>query len=328
MQLAERANGSIHYPVSDEYIWGYALDQLKVFAPDVKIINLETSITTSNDYWKGKGIHYRMNPRNVGCLSAAGVDVCVLANNHILDWGYAGLKETLETLKKADIGYAGAGEDIREAEAPAVIGLNNKVRVLVFSCGMASAGVYSSWAASVSRAGVWGLPDLSANKVKTIAERINRIKTKGDIVVFSIHWGGNWGYEIPSEHIRFAHDLIDLAGVDIIHGHSSHHVMGIEVYKEKLILYGCGDFLNDYEEIGGKEVFRPDLALMYFASIDPLSGKLKKVIMSPVQIRNFRLNKASKEDALWLNRLLNRETLQPGNRFMMESGNIIVMEWD
>ena len=327
VQIAERANGPIPYPVSDTYIWGYALDQLKIFTPDVKIINLETSITTSNDYWKGKGIHYRMNPRNIGCIAAAGIDVCVLANNHILDWGYAGLSETLETLGKAGIVNAGAGEYLQEAEAPAVINVNRKGRVLVFSCGMASAGVYPSWAATSSRAGVWFLPDLSANTVNLITERITRIKTKGDIVVFSIHWGGNWGYEIPHEHMRFARDLIDMAGVDIIHGHSSHHVTGIEVYKEKLILYGCGDFLNDYEGIGGKETFRPDLALMYFAKMDPTSGKLKDLVLSPVQIRNFRLNKVSKADAQWLTRLLNWEALQPDNNFKLTSGNLIMMDW-
>jgi len=76
-------------------------------------------------------------------------------------------------------------------------------------------------------------------------------------VVASIHWGDNWGYEI-------AHNLIDHAGVDIIHGHSSHHAKGIEVWHGKPVIYGCGDFINDYEGIGGNEKYRSDLSLMYF----------------------------------------------------------------
>jgi poly-gamma-glutamate synthesis protein (capsule biosynthesis protein) len=64
------------------------------------------------------------------------------------------------------------------------------------------------------------------------------VKQEGHIVVVSIHWGGNWGYRAPQEEIDFAHHLIDEARVDIIHGHSSHHVKGIEVYRNKLILYG------------------------------------------------------------------------------------------
>ena len=63
---------------------------------------------------------------------------------------------------------------------------------------------------------------------------------------------------------QLAHSLLDEAGVDVIHGHSSHHVKGIEVYKGKAILYGCGDFLTDYEGIQGYEEFRDDLVLMYF----------------------------------------------------------------
>src|SRR5689334_3911408 len=91
VDLAEEANGPIARPVAAAYIWGDALQELEHVAPDARIINLETSVTTSEDFWRGKGIHYRMHPQNVTCLVAAGVDVCVLANNHVLDYGRAGL---------------------------------------------------------------------------------------------------------------------------------------------------------------------------------------------------------------------------------------------
>jgi poly-gamma-glutamate capsule biosynthesis protein CapA/YwtB (metallophosphatase superfamily) len=68
--------------------------------------------------------------------------------------------------------------------------------------------------------------------------------------------------------------LINEAGVDIVHGHSSHHPKGIEVYKNRPILYGCGDFLNDYEGISGYQEYRDDLTLMYFPRMDAASGKL------------------------------------------------------
>lgn len=108
--LAEEANGPIARPVSPVYIWGDALHELKRVAPDARIINLETSITTSDDFWPGKGIHYRMHPRNVDCLTAAGVDVSVLANNHVLDYGRAGLDETIATLVEAGLKTTGAGD--------------------------------------------------------------------------------------------------------------------------------------------------------------------------------------------------------------------------
>src|SRR5579883_837010 len=85
----------------------------------------------------------------------------------------------------------------------------------------------------------------------------------------------------------FAHDLIDLAGVDIVHGHSSHHAKAIEVYRGKLILYGCGDFLNDYEGISGDEVYRGDLVLMYLPTVEAASGRLLGLIMVPFRIKNF-----------------------------------------
>ena len=108
------------------------------------------------------------------------------------------------------------------------------------------------------------LTDLSDASVARIAGRVGRLRRTGDVVVMSIHWGPNWGFEIPEEHRRFA--LIDNAGVSIVHGHSSHHPIAIEVYRNRLILYGCGDFLNDYEGISGYEEFLDDLTLRYFAS--------------------------------------------------------------
>jgi len=80
-----------------------------------------------------------------------------------------------------------------------------------------------------------------------------------------------------------AHDLIRKAGVDLVHGHSSHHSKAIEVYRGKLILYGCGDLINDDEGIGGYEKFRfrHDLTLMYFARIRTGDGKLQGLDISP-----------------------------------------------
>jgi poly-gamma-glutamate capsule biosynthesis protein CapA/YwtB (metallophosphatase superfamily) len=94
--LAERANGPITRPVSPPYIWGEALAEIDHFSPSLRIINLETSVTTSDEAWPRKGIHYRMHPDNIECLKVAKVDACVVANNHVMDWGREGLHETLK----------------------------------------------------------------------------------------------------------------------------------------------------------------------------------------------------------------------------------------
>jgi poly-gamma-glutamate capsule biosynthesis protein CapA/YwtB (metallophosphatase superfamily) len=164
----------------------------------------------------------------------------VLANNHVLDWGRAGLIETLQTLHQAGLHTAGAGADGDAAWAPAALPLAPAQQLLV--CGFAPrcSGVPRGWAAGPRRSGVALLPDLTPETARTLADDVRRRRGAGDRVVISLHWGGNWGLEIPREHREFAHRLIDLGAADIVHGHSSHHPMPMEVYRGKLILYGCG----------------------------------------------------------------------------------------
>ena len=327
VELAEERNGLISDPVAYAYIWGDALSELKRVSPDVRIINLETSITRNDGYWKGKGINYRMNPANISCLTAAGIDVCALANNHVLDWGYDGLGETLRTLEIAGIKTAGAGSDLTTASAPAVVQVPGKGRVMVFSCGLESSGIPASWAAGENRPGVNLLPDLSKRMLLGIENSLRRQRRTGDIIVVSIHWGGNWGYDVSREQRDFAHGLIDTAGVDIIHGHSSHHVMGIEVYRDRPILYGCGDFINDYEGIGGHESFRGDLSLMYFVTLSPATGRLAGLRMIPTTMRKFRVNRASRVDAEWLGQTLNREGKAFGTRVVFKENTVLDLRW-
>jgi poly-gamma-glutamate synthesis protein (capsule biosynthesis protein) len=327
VELARQANGSIPYPVNFSDIWGDALDEWERVAPDLRIINLETSITTSEDYWEEKDIHYRMNPANISCLTAAKIACCSLANNHVLDWGYAGLTETLKSLKGAKIESAGAGQNLKEAETPVEIEVEGKGRVIVFSLGLTTSGIPLSWGATQDRPGVNLLQDLSEETVRQIDDKIQKIKRSRDIIVASIHWGGNWGYEIDRYQTEFAHRLIEGAGVDLIHGHSSHHVKGIEVYQDKLILYGCGDFLNDYEGVTGYEAFKDDLGLMYFARIDPLTGKLVSLQMTPTQIKHLRVNRASLPDALWLRDILNREGKRLGTQVELNPDRTLTLQW-
>lgn len=307
VRLAESVNGPIQKPVPCDYIWGDALEVLARLAPDVRLINLETSITHSNEPWPNKGIHYKMHPENVVCLNAADIDFCSLANNHVLDWGYPGLIETFNSLEGANIKFAGAGENLQAAEQPAILNIKGKGKIIMFSIGFSSSGIPSSWAAKKDRPGVNLLRSFSSWNVRDIKKQIDAIKQAGDIVVASVHWGSNWGYEVPERHINFAHRLIDDAGVDMVFGHSSHHPRPFEIYKDKLIVYGSGDFLNDYEGISGYEAFRDDLVLMYFASIHTESGKLAELQMVPMQIKNFKLNRVSENDVAWLQEMFNRE---------------------
>ena len=325
VQLAETANGVIPRSVSSRYIWGAALGEFSRLQPDARIINLETSITRSEDYER-KGINYRMNPQNTECLKAAAIDCCVLGNNHILDWGHRGLLETLATLENFQIKSAGAGRNRIQASAPAVLDIVGKRRVLVVSFGCVTSGIPRSWAATSERPGVNLLPKISVKAVSCVAEDIARVHGSDDLVVVSVHWGPNWGYAIPDAQRSFAHTLIDRAGVSIVHGHSSHHPKAIEVYHDRLILYGCGDFLNDYEGISGYEKYRDDLVLMYFADIDP-AGTLVALEIVPLQIRKFQLVYPSNDDVCWMKHTLDRECRRFGTGVEMQSDRYLALRW-
>ena len=311
LRLAERANGPLTLPFDPSYIWGAALAELDRVRPDARIVNLETSITRSEDFLP-KGINYRVSPENAHCLAAAVIDCCTLANNHVLDWGPAGLADTLASLDALGIRHAGAGRDDAAAARPAVVSFGADNRLLVFSAACADAGVPHSWAAGHDRPGVNLLPDLSEEVASALAEQIARTRREGDVVIVSIHWGSNWGHAIGEDHRRFAHALIDRAGASIVHGHSSHHARAIEVHNDRLILYGCGDFINDYEGIAGHEEYRGDLAVMYFPEVDAASGRLIGLDMTPLQIRRLRLNRPSPRDVDWLAQTLGRESRKFG----------------
>jgi poly-gamma-glutamate synthesis protein (capsule biosynthesis protein) len=153
------------------------------------------------------------------------------------------------------------------------------------------------------------------------------MRRPGDVFVASLHWGGNWGYEIPRDQIDLAHRLVDEAGIDVVHGHSAHHPKGIEVYAGKPVLYGCGDFLDDYEGIGGYEEFRGDLVLMYFLTFEPSERRLVRLDMTPLQIRRFRLQRASREDASWLRDTLDRECAKLGTRVESTADDRLRLGW-
>jgi len=316
--LAEERNGRIRRAVDPLYVWGAAAEQMA--RADARLVNLETSITAADAFWPDKGIHYRMHPENAACLRSARVDACALANNHVLDFGREGLAETLEVLKAAGIRACGAGRTAEEARAPARVPVGGAAALLVFAMGAESSGIPPEWAAGADRPGVELLPDLSEATAERVAERIRAQRRPGELAVASIHWGGNWGYAVPGEQSSFAHRLID-GGVDLVHGHSSHHPRAIEVYRGRLVLYGCGDFIDDYEGIGGYEEFRPELRPMYFATLALPSGALQELRIVPLWAERLTLREARPEEVRWLGSTLSKVSHCFGTRVEASAGS-------
>jgi poly-gamma-glutamate capsule biosynthesis protein CapA/YwtB (metallophosphatase superfamily) len=171
------------------------------------------------------------------------------------------------------------------------------------------------------------LRDLSVRSIEMVAERIAGQRRGGDIVVVSLHWGGNWGYAIAPMTRNFARGLIDAAGVDVVHGHSSHHVKGIEIHRDRPIIYGCGDFLTDYEGIGGHESYRGDLSLMYFPTLERGTGRLLRLTMKPMRMQRMRINRAQPGEAAWLEETLNREGRELDTRVIRAADGSLTLAW-
>jgi len=337
VDIAVRENGPL--PIDEikkggfTYVWGDLVNAMQ--KTDCLVFNLETSLTTSEDWAPYKGINYRAHPKNVGALKVAGADIVTLANNHVLDWGEVGLEETLDTLKAAGIFYAGAGRNEKEATRPVVFEVpqrparngNDDVAsayVKVLAAGFPSAGVPESWRATSKQCGInfERVADKDvANKILSDLRKVLPSPTvppeSGDdhaISIVSLHWGPNWGWGTPKEWRKFAHELVD-GGVDIVVGHSSHHVKGIEVYKGKMIAYGLGDFLNDYEGIIGQgyENYRNDLSCLYLPRVNIVSKKVEAIDIIPCKIKHLRVQRTKNpSDIEWLRSTLSREGKQLG----------------
>jgi poly-gamma-glutamate synthesis protein (capsule biosynthesis protein) len=310
--LATRRNGPVPRGVAPTWPWGDALATMDGFGPSVRIFNLETSVTRSDDVAVGKPVTYRMSPDNTAVLEVARAHVWTLANNHVLDYGTDGLRETLAVLGRVGLRSAGAGLTAQEAWRPAVVRAAGR-HVAVLSVADDSSGVPGDWAATDDRAGVALLSNLGDDEADAIAACLAEVAGPGDLRVVSIHWGSNWGYYVPRRHRAFAHRLVE-QGVHLVHGHSSHHPRPVELYRGALVLYGCGDLVNDYEGIGGYEDFRGELRLLYLATYDAQRGHLRELRMVPLEAWRLSLRRAGPDEARWLATTLDRECRRLGSR--------------
>jgi poly-gamma-glutamate synthesis protein (capsule biosynthesis protein) len=168
------------------------------------------------------------------------------------------------------------------------------------------------------------LPGLSPAAADELIGLVQAVKRPGDVAVVSIHWGSNWGYDVGADQVEFARRLAD-GGVDLVHGHSSHHPRPIEVFRGKLILYGCGDCIDDYEGITGYEEYRDDLRLLYFASVDPGTGQLAGLRMAPMRAQKMRLGHAPAPDRRWLRTVLDRISRPFGSRVGLQPDGMLAL---
>ncbi|WP_412506129.1 CapA family protein [Roseovarius sp. SYSU LYC5161] len=313
VELAEQHSGAFDKPVNGAHIWGSLPRDLDVRGCALRIVNLETAITNRGRP-APKEINYRMSPENASILASAGITACTLANNHVMDWGEQGLLDTLDVLDRLGVKHAGAGKTMARAAAPLILDHPDGRRVLVSAFGDVSAGVPRHWEAGADRPGVVLLPGSADAAIASVRVRLDPLRHPDDIFVVSLHWGGNWGYDIPQWQRRMAHAFIDEADADLVVGHSSHHAKGMEIHRGRLILYGCGDLVNDYEGIGGYEGFRPDLGLAFCVDLEAATGRLAALEVIVYQRRQFGLVNPGRDAVRRLADMFARESRLAGWR--------------
>ncbi len=266
------------------YPWGNTRPVLK--SADFKICNLECVISDVGQPWPKKAFNFRTDPKNIEVLEIANFSPVSLANNHSLDFGAQALEQSLNILKQNLVNFAGAGVDSIEASMPAIEnGEKNLLGMIAFTDNN------PDWEAKESSPGIFYVPiNLEDPRAKNLFRLVKKTKKRVGILIVSAHWGPNWGYEPPKEHINFAHALID-AGADIIYGHSPHVFRGIEIYKGKPILYSTGNFIDDY---GIDEIERNDQSFIFIVEVDPPG--FHKITLYPTMIRNCQAVLADDEN--------------------------------
>src|SRR3989442_312756 len=226
---------------SPGYGWGNTLPLWRQM--DLRMVNLECVIATAGEPWVPKTFHFRAGPRAIDVLEAAGIHLVSLANNHVLDFGGQALQECLARLRQSSIRYAGAGETSEEAAAPTVLtGDGITVAVVALTDGE------PEWEAMPDRPGVnhvrYDRAGLLAPYLQRVETALARARDAAQLVIVSVHARPNWGP--PTAAMRaVARQIIDL-GADLYWGHSNHTGQCIERYRDRAILYSCGDIVADY----------------------------------------------------------------------------------
>lgn len=267
---------------SAEDPWGDCLDLLN--KADWRICNLECALADTGHPWTEtpKVFHFRSDAKNVAVLQAAGIHVVSLANNHALDYGYEALSETQQNLARAGIAQAGAGENAEEAQQPALMIVDGlQVGLIAFTDNQ------PEWEAKEETAGVFYAPvERPDERTQRLLDSVAAAKAKADLLVVSAHWGPNWGYAPRKGEVRLAHELIE-HGADIVFGHSPHICRGIEIYRNRPILYSTGDFIDDYA-VDPKE--RNDQSFVFHVVV--LDRTIVAVELFPTLIKDCRAMRA------------------------------------
>jgi poly-gamma-glutamate synthesis protein (capsule biosynthesis protein) len=288
-----------------------------LWGADAFLVNLECAITSRVVRWHNghyKPFHFRADPDGaVNTLRAGRVDLASLANNHIVDFGFDGLLDTIAALDAAHIAHAGAGRDLGAARSPAIVSIKGfRVAVVAF------ADYPEAWSATADTPGLaFTRVAIDDASFAPVAEALGAARAVSDVVVFSIHWGPNMQERPTGEFRHFAHRVID-SGATIFWGHSAHVVQGIEFRGKGVILYDTGDFVDDYAV---DRALRNDLGALFLLRVRP--GAVNSVELVPTQIANMQVTVAHNEERAWFLRRLDGLSRELGSEVIVDPAGVV-----
>lgn len=203
---------------------------------DILVANNEFPFTDRGTPTEDKTFTFRADTSTVSYLEDMGVDVAVLANNHIYDFGEVGLLDTLDTLRSAGIPQVGAGRNLKEASAPLYFIVNDMKIAVVAATQIERLDNPDTKGATEDSAGVfrcWN-PD-------KLYEVVADAKENSDFVIVYIHWGTENQTDPDWAQLEQAPKIAE-AGADLIIGDHSHCLQGIAYFGDTPVIYSMGNF--------------------------------------------------------------------------------------
>lgn len=267
----------------------------------IAFANCEWPLADRGEPWPGKaGRVVRSRPDLVGTYTIPGFNVVSLANNHLMNFGAAGMLQTIEVLDRAGIAHCGGGRDLGEAHRPAIVSWRGRrfaflAYTSVFTPGMEATQTRTGMAVIKIEA-TYRIPTRlhevpgSPLVCETVArpadlarmvDDIAKARQMADQVVVSMHWGVSMGHQhLIAYQVDVGHAVID-AGADLVVGHHPHTIQPIEIYKGRTIAYSlaqCGFDMKSQHFSDESIVLEMELTGEGFGAtrVRPLAGSIHR----------------------------------------------------